>query len=209
MKKILISSLILGAFLTPSFAHVHAQSFSSEQQATLDSLKETLIQLLIQQISALQAQIDEILAQQENLDNKISSQQKSETQSSQSFGAVEEEYDVVVTTRQALSEDYFSSPDGEDVQMPVVYFKIDGEHEFASIRVYHLDGEAEGRLRGPWPVQPKTAISSSETKTGNYKKGDSFRYEVEVYKNKGNWDDRAQEWTGSPKVVKTGTFTVN
>ena len=49
---------------TPSPSPAQAQVFSTEQQATLDSLRDTLIALLTQQIAALQAEIQKILAAQ-------------------------------------------------------------------------------------------------------------------------------------------------
>jgi hypothetical protein len=65
MKKTLILSLVLVALAMP-FAPIpaKAQTFSVEQQATLDTLRQQLIDLLLQQIAMLQAKIDEILAKQ-------------------------------------------------------------------------------------------------------------------------------------------------
>lgn len=61
MKKLILLSLFL-VLAFPSIAP--AQTFSSEQQATLQSLNQTLISLLTQMIAQLQAQIAELIAQQ-------------------------------------------------------------------------------------------------------------------------------------------------
>ena len=60
--------LFLAIFLALTFTFsapaVQAQTFSTEQQATLDSLKQQLIDLLIAQIALLQEQIATLIAQQ-------------------------------------------------------------------------------------------------------------------------------------------------
>ena len=63
MNKVFISSLLLVTLAMP-FAPIKAQTFSAEQQVTLDSLRQQLIDLLLQQIAILQAKIDEIIAKQ-------------------------------------------------------------------------------------------------------------------------------------------------
>ena len=62
--KIIIFSLLLVFAVFPVTPKVEAQTFSIEQQATLDQLNQTLISLLTQLIAQLQAQITELIAQQ-------------------------------------------------------------------------------------------------------------------------------------------------
>lgn len=207
MKKALFIALFLTLVIFPSTSK--AQTFSVEQQASLDAIKQTLIELLTQQIAVLQAQINDLIAKQAEA-SKTTNQ---DTENSTTFGSIEEVYDVSVTARQDLSKDYFSSPDEEglDIRLPAIYFKIDGEHELATARIYQVDSEGNSKFVNAWHSQPTTKVSNAEiyTHTTLYTKGRNFRYEVEVYKNKGSWIESTQEWTGLPKVVKTGTFTIN
>lgn len=71
MKKIVITLVTVGLFLTPSIYRAEAQTFTPEQQALVDSLKQQLIEMLLQQIAVLQAQITELNAQQEESANEI------------------------------------------------------------------------------------------------------------------------------------------
>lgn len=61
-KNIVISSLILASFLTPSLAK--AQVTSVELASQLDSLKAQLIEMLLAQIASLQVEIAKLVAQQ-------------------------------------------------------------------------------------------------------------------------------------------------
>lgn len=65
MKKTLIYSLILASFILPFGGQIaRAQTFSAEQQTSLDTLKQQLIDLLTQEIAVLTNQINTLLAQQ-------------------------------------------------------------------------------------------------------------------------------------------------
>jgi len=69
MKKILVGLLIVG-FLIGFAPAIHA----ADEPLTLETLKQQLIALIIQQIQILQAQLDEILATQATLQNTVDQQ---------------------------------------------------------------------------------------------------------------------------------------
>lgn len=63
MKKFIVSGLVLATFLTPSVSS--AQGITSvELNTQLEALKQQLIELLLEQIAVLQAQIDELVTVQ-------------------------------------------------------------------------------------------------------------------------------------------------
>ena len=64
MKKNLISGLILGSVLFPSLSMAQTVDTSPATSAQIDDIKNTLIALLTQMIASLQAQINQIIAQQ-------------------------------------------------------------------------------------------------------------------------------------------------
>src|SRR3990167_2724194 len=71
MKKIIIASIILGSFLTPLSSN--AQILTREQNAIIEELKQTLINLLLQQIEMLKEQMAELMAKQNVLETTIDS----------------------------------------------------------------------------------------------------------------------------------------
>lgn len=73
MRKTLILGLLLTSFLVPALPRAEAQSFSVEQQATIDELRQTLIDLLLQQIALLQTQIAQIISAQADTETAVKS----------------------------------------------------------------------------------------------------------------------------------------
>lgn len=62
MKKLIFLAIFL-ACLSPFLAQ--AQAFTPDQQSSLDALKQELIDLLTQEVASLQAQLQQLLAQQQ------------------------------------------------------------------------------------------------------------------------------------------------
>jgi hypothetical protein len=91
LRNALFLAIFLGVLAFPSAPLAHAQSFSSEQQVSLDSLKQQLIDLLLLQISMLQDQIADILAKQAVTETSVKTVESKVDQLSQpSFGSVSE-----------------------------------------------------------------------------------------------------------------------
>lgn len=110
MHKIIISSLILASFLTPTLAN--AQVVTPATSVQVDAVRDTLIALLTQLIAQLQEQIATIIANQ----NALALQQASTTQAVKDItptiqvGSVSPSISIAVSSPKCV---------GSDVKLPV------------------------------------------------------------------------------------------
>jgi hypothetical protein len=67
MKTFIGIFVILAVFIVPNYS----QASTIEQKTTIEEVKESLIQLLLQQIAMPQAQIDELIAKQGVIEDEV------------------------------------------------------------------------------------------------------------------------------------------
>lgn len=125
----------MATFILPSVPSVNAQAFSTEQQTSLDSLKQTLIDLLLQQISALQAQIQELVAKQAETTQTVTDlntqlvESKTEVQTAPILGSTQPEMTVEV------GEPYCYTPDSSGINLRIPLTLPSSGWEYAQVYV--------------------------------------------------------------------------